>query len=185
MTGRWIICENLKQMNSGIYKKKPQQKISMNLSWVIIGIEKIFIPRALFLPSSLEQPTRSKLFIYNTQQLAPCAWDTHIHRRWFTGLTAQRKKTSLVVKNTSANAGDVKRCSFSPWVGKITWSGDWLPTAVFSPRESHGQRKPGRLEAIGLQGLGHDWSNLACMPASTDSWVVQFLWGRSITGYWK
>ena len=68
-------------MNSGIYKKKPQQKISMNLSWVIIGIEKIFIPRALFLPSSLEQPTRSKLFIYNTQQLAPCAWDTHIHRR--------------------------------------------------------------------------------------------------------
>ena len=59
-----------------------------------------------------------------------------------------------MVKNTSANAGDVKRCSFSPWVGKITWSGDWLPTAVFSPRESHGQRKPGRLEAIGLQKVG-------------------------------
>lgn len=68
-------------MNSGIYTKKPQQKISMNLSWVIIGIEKIFIPRALFLPSSLEQPARSKLFIYNTQQPAPCHWDTHIHRR--------------------------------------------------------------------------------------------------------
>ena len=68
-------------MNSGIYKKKPQQKTSTHLSQVITGIAKIFTPSALFLPSSLVQPTRSKLFIYNTQQLAPCHWDTHIHRR--------------------------------------------------------------------------------------------------------
>lgn len=68
-------------MNSGIYRKKPQQKISTNFSRVIIGVAKIFTPRALFLLSSLEQPTRSKLFIYDTQQLAPCHQDTHIHRR--------------------------------------------------------------------------------------------------------
>ena len=27
----------------------------------------------------------------------------------------------LVVKNPPANAGDIKRCKFNPWVGKIPW----------------------------------------------------------------
>ena len=29
---------------------------------------------------------------------------------------------------------------FGPWVGKITWIGEWLPTPVFLPGEFHGQR---------------------------------------------
>ena len=32
----------------------------------------------------------------------------------------------------------------------------WQPTAVFLPGESHGQRKPGRLQSMGSQRVGHD-----------------------------
>jgi len=46
----------------------------------------------------------------------------------------------LVVKKLPANAGDVKRCRFSLWVGKIPWRRAWQPTPVFLPRESFGQR---------------------------------------------
>ena len=47
---------------------------------------------------------------------------------------------SLVVKSSPANTGGLKRPRFHPWVGKI-WRRAWQPTPVFSPRESHGQRK--------------------------------------------
>ena len=29
---------------------------------------------------------------------------------------------------------------FDPWVRKISWRREWLPTPVFLPGESHGQR---------------------------------------------
>ena len=39
------------------------------------------------------------------------------------------------VKNLPAMAGDP-----DSWVGKIPWRREWLPTPVFLPGESHGQR---------------------------------------------
>ena len=36
-----------------------------------------------------------------------------------------------------------RRCSFNPWVGKIPWRWAWLPTPVFLPGKSHGQRSLG------------------------------------------
>jgi len=33
-----------------------------------------------------------------------------------------------------------KRHRFDPWIGKITWSRAWLPTPVFLPEKSPGQR---------------------------------------------
>ena len=44
------------------------------------------------------------------------------------------------VKNLPANAGDIMRHWFNPWVRKIPWRRQWLPTPVFLPGESHGQR---------------------------------------------
>jgi len=41
------------------------------------------------------------------------------------------------VKNLPVNAGDNR---FDPWVGKIPWRRKWLPTPVFLPGESPGQR---------------------------------------------
>ena len=33
-----------------------------------------------------------------------------------------------------------ERLRFTPWVRKIPWRREWLPSPVFLPRESHGQR---------------------------------------------
>jgi len=44
----------------------------------------------------------------------------------------------LVVKNLPANARDIRDTGMIP--GKIPWRRAWLPTPVFLPGESHGQR---------------------------------------------
>ena len=44
-----------------------------------------------------------------------------------------------MVKKPPANAGDIKRCEFNPWVKKIPWRRAWEPTPVFLLGESHGQ----------------------------------------------
>ena len=46
----------------------------------------------------------------------------------------------LMVKNPPANTGDARDAVLVPGVGKIPWRRKWLPTPVFSPGESHGQR---------------------------------------------
>ena len=61
----------------------------------------------------------------------------------------------LVVKNPPTNAGDIKRCGFDPWVGKIPCRRAWQPTPVFLPGESLGQ-----LQSIESQRVRHDWSDL-------------------------
>ena len=39
------------------------------------------------------------------------------------------------------SACQCRRCRFDPWVRKIPWRRKWQPTAIFSPGESHGQRR--------------------------------------------
>ena len=56
-----------------------------------------------------------------------------------------------------------KRCRFNPWVGKIFWRRAWQPTPVFLPRESPWTEEPGRLQSMGSQRVGHDWSDLTGM----------------------
>ena len=55
-------------------------------------------------------------------------------------------QVALVVKNTPADAGDIrcrcrrrKRHRLNPWVGKIPWRRAWQPTPVVLPGESQGQ----------------------------------------------
>ena len=53
--------------------------------------------------------------------------------------TMQAVRASLVaqmVKNLPA----MQSPGFNPWVGKIPWRREWLPTPVFLPGEFHGQR---------------------------------------------
>ena len=40
-------------------------------------------------------------------------------------------QVALVVKNSPANVGDIKRCGFDPWVGKNPWRRAWQPTPYF------------------------------------------------------
>ena len=45
-----------------------------------------------------------------------------------------------MVKNLPASGEDIKKCGFNPWVRKIPWRREWLPTLVLLLGESHGQR---------------------------------------------
>jgi len=47
-------------------------------------------------------------------------------------------QVALVVKNPSANAGDIIDRGSIP--GKIPWRREWQSTPVFLPGKSHGQR---------------------------------------------
>ena len=45
-----------------------------------------------------------------------------------------------VVKNPSANVGDVRNTEFDPWVRKVPWRRKWQSTPIFLPGKLHGQR---------------------------------------------
>ena len=61
---------------------------------------------------------------------------------------------------------------FDPWVGKIPWRGEWQPTPVFLPGDSHGQRSLVGLQSMGSQRVGHDreTSTFACSHPSEHTW---------------
>ena len=61
-----------------------------------------------------------------------------------------------MVKKPPANAGDVKRHGFDPWVRRIPWRKAWQPTPVFLPGESPWTEEPGRLQSMGSQRVRHE-----------------------------
>jgi len=65
---------------------------------------------------------------------------------------------SLVVKNPPAKAGDVRDAGLIPEKGTATHS------SILAWRITWTQ-DPGRVQYIGLQRVGHNWSNLAHMKA--------------------
>ena len=60
-----------------------------------------------------------------------------------------RSLVAQLVKNPPAMQED-------PWVGKIPWRRERLPTPVFWPREFHGL-------PMGSQRVGHDWATLTSL----------------------
>ena len=54
-----------------------------------------------------------------------------------------------------------KKCRFDPWVGKIPWRRAWQPTLVFLPGKIPWTEEPSGLQSMGLQRVGHDWSDWA------------------------
>ena len=59
-------------------------------------------------------------------------------------------QVALVVKNPSANAGDIKRCGFNPLEKGMATHSSILAWRIPWTEE------PGRLQSIGLQRIGHD-----------------------------
>ena len=45
-----------------------------------------------------------------------------------------------LVPHTVKNLPVMQETGFDPWVEKILWRKEWLPTPVFLPGESHGER---------------------------------------------
>ena len=59
-----------------------------------------------------------------------------------------------VGKESTCNAGDA--VLIPAWVEKIPWRRAWQPSPVFLPAESPWTVKPGQLQFIGLQRVGHN-----------------------------
>ena len=57
---------------------------------------------------------------------------------------------ALVAKNPPANAGDIRDMGLIPGLGRSP-GGEWQPTPVFLPGESHGQRS-----LVGYSPWGHE-----------------------------
>ena len=54
-------------------------------------------------------------------------------------------------KEYACNSGDP--AGFNPWVGRILWRREWLPTPVLLPGEFHGQRSLAGYSPWGCKGL--------------------------------
>ena len=86
----------------------------------------------------------------------------------------------LGAKNLPANAGDIKKYEFNPWVRKIPWRRKRQPTPVFLPGKYHGQRslvgyRPwGRKELDMTERLSvwmHNANGLQEAPYLRPAWV--------------
>ena len=55
-------------------------------------------------------------------------------------LCMRASQVALVVKNLSANAGDIRHSGSIPGWGRFPWRRAWQPTPVFLSGECHGQR---------------------------------------------
>ena len=67
-----------------------------------------------------------------------------------------RKEASLV-SQTVKNLLQYRRPGFEPRVGKIPWRREWLPTPMFLPGESHGQRSLAGYSSWGCKDVRHNW----------------------------
>ena len=59
-----------------------------------------------------------------------------------------------MVKNTPANAGDIRDVGLIPGLGRFPWRRKWQSTPVFLPEKSHGQSR-----LVGYSPEGHKESD--------------------------
>ena len=71
---------------------------------------------------------------------------------------------ALEVKNPPA----MQKTWVHPWVWKISWGMKCNPLELFLPGKSHEQEKPGGLQSMGLQRVGHDLVTKHQQPLHTD-----------------
>ena len=62
-----------------------------------------------------------------------------------------------MVKNLTANAGDMKRGGdLIPGSGRFPWKRAWQPTPLFLPGESPWTEEPNELQSMGSHRVRHD-----------------------------
>ena len=71
--------------------------------------------------------------------------------------TDLKLSTTTLVAQMVKNLPAMQETWFDPWVGKISWGREWLPTLISLPGECHGQRSLAGYSPWGCEELGHDW----------------------------
>ena len=77
-----------------------------------------------------------------------------------------------LVKNPPTNSG---KCGCSPWVGKIPCRRKEPSTLVLLPGESSWTEEPGRLQPMGSQRVGYDWTHTHKHTFHTCLWKIKTL----------
>ena len=73
-----------------------------------------------------------------------------------TPLSIWASQVVLVVKNTTANAGDTRDAGSIPGLGRSLGGGHGTPLQYSCLEDPHGQRNLVGLQSIGSQRVGHD-----------------------------
>ena len=73
---------------------------------------------------------------------------------WMKHKLESRLPGEIPITSDMQMTGRLKRRGFNPWVGKIPWRREWLPTPVFLPGEFHKQRS-----LLGYSPWGHKESD--------------------------
>ena len=83
------------------------------------------------------------------------------------------------------------RHGFDPWVGKIPWRRKWQLTPVFLPGKIPWMEEPVRLQPMGSQRVGHDWTTSLLrfpppgdLPNPTQGLNLHLLHCRKIFYHW-
>ena len=92
---------------------------------------------------------------------------------------------ALVVKNPSANAENITRCGFNPWVRKIPWRRKWQPTPVFLPGKSHEHRSLADSSPRDCKRVGHDLSTEQQWRAEKAVSAYRLQWNQELESGWK
>ena len=64
----------------------------------------------------------------------------YLRRDFRSNYSLRASQAALVMKNLSANAGDIRDTGSIPGWRRFPWRRPWQPTPVFLSGESHGQR---------------------------------------------
>ena len=96
--------------------------------------------------SKIENKFRSRLCLTLLLMFVWSYESLYFGKRWeyqtFVKVAEIKAKRNLTFckHNDSKSTYNGRRPRFYPWVGKIPWKREWLPTPVFFPEEFHGQR---------------------------------------------
>ena len=83
-------------------------------------------------------------------------------------LMAQRVKNLPAMQET-------QQMGFDPWIQQILWRRKWIPTPVFLPENSNGQRSLVAFSLWGCKRVRHDWVYTLDIYLSPDPPVLYFI----------
>ena len=100
------------------------------------------------LPAALPTPHSNKQNIYRIVKF--CSFYFFIHP-----FSKRHYYVSFSIAQMEKNLPAMQRPWFDPWIGKILWRREWLPTPIFLPGQSHGQRS-----LVGYSPWGREESDM-------------------------
>ena len=91
-------------------------------------------------------------------------FDFGIHNKYSSHLVSQGLPRWLSGEEPACQCRRRKRHRYDPWVRKTPWRRSWLPTPIFLPGESHGQRS-----LVGYSTQGHKELGVTEVTSGTHS----------------